>query len=566
MVAGGNLCAQAPLAAEPSVESRLLRAKYPRPDLKIELFKVSAIQLSAEEIDLVVRDLDMLARNFPDDRRITLEWRARILAIALRLRPDDRSCLVANGQLARGIQPLPVVEADLPTINEISLHFLDTAVRLFKTDSPDSRVLAHALLDFAAHLDESNRKVLQALRGEEKVIDWQSLLHPSRNADLQDEETADLQLESTAIVLYAHQGQSFGPLRIAAQADKLPQGPKRSLQFYYPNEVRRHIDPHLPALRELLRGRHPEWPSGWKVDMNMPSTLPVESAAAPLGVALVLESLIGGEPLDPLARAACGLNPAEASITKTASLDAILDRAKSEAVRLVIVSPANKEEIGDSLLIHPERLADLGRIPLVEARTFSECFALAQAHRPPALQRSLDQFADISKAVSENGLTVLRIPSTISSLEEILRFNPNLASARFLLAAARRELPTTLTRVGALRTLREIGAPIIGAVGARNPLQMGKWQHPLEATPYAKARIALERLRTLLDNECRGLGDAMVDLARIYDTIALYPPISPQGRQNYLNQIREPRKRMAAAFRLLEPQAPPPPEDVPPQG
>src|ERR1043165_2165549 len=103
-VAAQSLRAQAP----GTVDSRDTAVEYRRPDLQAPLFDALTLPLPAQQVEEVMQALLLIARNLPDRDTVNNRLRSHALAVALRLSPDDRSSVVANGQLARGVTPSPL--------------------------------------------------------------------------------------------------------------------------------------------------------------------------------------------------------------------------------------------------------------------------------------------------------------------------------------------------------------------------------------------------------------------------------------------------------------------------
>ena len=149
------LCCSALLHAQaPGTASRGdIDGRYQRPDLTARIFDAAAAKLSPEQTDAIVRDLVLIARNFPDNIRITHRVRSRALAVALRLSPDDRAAVVANGQLARGMVPAPVPCDPPASLGGIAARLRDVAMPMIEAPENAARQLALLLLDLCTTLD-----------------------------------------------------------------------------------------------------------------------------------------------------------------------------------------------------------------------------------------------------------------------------------------------------------------------------------------------------------------------------------------------------------------------------
>ncbi len=550
----GDLHAQVPLAL-PSVEApaqepdRRVKGKYRRPDLSVPLFREADLPLSAGERGELVHQLAVLARNFPEDRRVGLDWRARALGLALRLDPKNWDCVVANGQLARGVEPLPL-EPDQPVrLETVTIHFLNSAMALLKHQQPAARTLGIYLLALAFHLDASNREVFELFAGKAPPVDWKRLQQNSGDGiDYANEELADLRLTQAGAQVLLHSDGKEGPaaIRLGATARKLSDAPDQPLQLLLPEPVRKALETDLPPLRSLLRGRFDAWPAGWSIELSPVAVEQPKQAGVLLGIGLLLEAMVSGEAVDETTLTACGLDPATGNTTRAHDLETLLRCTHCAGPeQVIIISGGRDEEIADYMVLHPERLADLARLTLCESRNFSECVALSLAVRPTALQHSLDQFVRVAERIRKGGMPVLRSPETVKDLDAVLQLNANLVSARYLRLVAGKKQPTTLSTGGSFRMLNHLGAAILHAPG--DPAQIGPWKKRLEATPFAMAKGRIDRMRPLLHPNARAYADALVDLGRIYDAYLHNPPQTPQFKGVILKSIREARRRMMAA-------------------
>ena len=224
---------------------------------------------------------------------------------------------------------------------------------------------------------------------------------------------------------------------------------------------------------------------------------------------------------------------------------------EAPAGAMLILAEPDLNEVYDLLLLQPERWADITRVPLCTAHTFSECFALCSADRPKLLQQSLDQFRELTAKVITSGLTSLRDPENEQKLDELLIINPNLLSAKVLQTAAQKRMPTVLSKGGSLRVLQQLGEPMLKAGSKQYPLKVA-WTNKLEPSPWASARTRVDRLRPLLYPDAKLYADALSDLAKIYDGMVMNFSTNPQTREDVKRRVAEVRKRLKLAGGLLE--------------
>lgn len=550
-------CAQVPDAAPPVAEQPT-GGIYRRPDLSPAALDLSNLNIAPDKRAALVSQLALLARNYPESKLLNSEWRARALSLALRLSPEDRDCVVANGQLARRTVPKPLETAS--TLEMVAVEILAMATELVKSaagkDAPE-HVLGLHLLDIAARLNSTNRAMYELHQAEAPLLRWE-LLVPRKQprSSLQDEETPDLMLSKSALTLTLFRtvdGQRGVSSKLfTATATKMPNGSKRPMQLYLPSDADRELESAMPDVRTLLQARNSQWPAGWRVEFGPLEATPASQSGAVLGIALVMDSLISGVPLDPKVVPICGLDSKNGKIIKTLDFETLLRLEKNAPAGTVVIVPEqNRDEVYDLLLRQPERWSDILRLSLCTARTLSECCSLSAATRPRLLQQSLDQFNLLTQKVGQTGLTALRQPENLQALEEILNINPNLFSASLLQSAALKKVPSVLSKAGSLKLLRQLGEPVLKAGSKEFPLKT-PWLSKLDPSPWSKARTQLDRARSLLNVDSKAYADALTDLAKLYDNLVVNSATNPQIREDLKRRISEGRQRLKEAFVQLK--------------
>ena len=187
----------------------------------------------------------------------------------------------------------------------------------------------------------------------------------------------------------------------------------------------------------------------------------------------------------------------------------------------------------------------------------------ASATRPPALERGLHQFLQVQNEFKPGVTATVRTPAMQARLESILNFCPRYLSPRLYLEDTFKTPPTMLSLKGSLAILNQMGHPILKAGTKRFPIR-SRWADKLDATPWAKAKGQIERLRPRLASATRPYADALCDLAKIYDQMVLYPPFTPIDKAEVNRRINTATLVLKAATQKLSLAEipPPPPEDV----
>ena len=545
-------------------------ATYPRPDLSDAALDLRDIQMEEARRESLMEILRTMARNFPNDPALSPEWRARILALALRIQPEDRSCLVANGQLARGVQPRPhpnPSKRDLRTLTSILLQFTSDLLKDESDMQSPTAVLALHLLDLTAHLNPANRAVFNLFMQDAPPLAWTKMVASGKAARPDDEETPDLLLTRAQVSVLVSSGKpgEWREIRITARAEKLPPAsPRKPLELHLSVEIKGVLEKQLAELRKLLKTRIPRWPGGWSITIDSTPAIPMEQPAALLGIGLALHALITGIDTDPSVHFLCGLDPSSGHITRVLDLaDVPAAASKWSADTLLVLPEIFADEINDLRIAQPERYAALRKLNLCMASNLQECTALASATRPPALERGLRQFIEIQGEFKPGVITAVRTPAMKERLESILNFCPRYLAPRLLLEDTFKTPLVILSLKGSIAILNQMGHPILKAGSKRFPIR-SRWPDKLDATPWAKAKGQIERLRPRLAPDTRAYADALCDLAKIYDQMVLYPPFTPIDKAEVNRRINTATLVLKAATQKLSLAEipPPPPEDV----
>ena len=485
-------------------------AVYPRPDLTPAALDLRDVQLDDARREALMEILRTMARNYPADPALSMEWRARILALALRVQPEDRSSLVANGQLARGVRPRlhpDPAKRDLRTLTSVLLQFTSDLLKE-ETDphSPASQLALH-LLDLTAHLNPANRAVFNLFMQDALPLAWKKMVpngEAARRPD--DEEIPDLLLTraQVSILVRGSKPGEWTTATVTATAEKLPTAsPRKPLELHLPVEIKGDLEKHLAELRKLLKTRIPKWPSGWSITINSAPPIPMDQPAALLGIGLVLHSLITGIDTDPNVHFLCGLDPAPGHITRFLDLADIPHAASPWNPETLLVLPEIfTDEINDLRIAQPDHYAALRKLNLYMASNLQECASLASATRPPALERGLHQFLQVQGEFKPGVPATVRTPAMQARLESILNFCPRYLSPRLYLEDTFKTPPTMLSLKGSLAILNQMGHPILKAGTKRFPIR-SRWADKLDATPWAKAKGQIERLRPRLASTTR---------------------------------------------------------------
>ncbi len=501
---------------------------YLRPDLEAGLFDALSVPLAPGGVEGVMRELRFIARNLPPGGGVTPEVRSRALGIALRLRPDDRAAVVANGQLARGITPEPL-EGVSATAAETGARLYKLAFPLLSAPEKAGRDLALYLLDLALTLNpELQPRIFEFTYGARPRWPAGHLTPP-----LLDSPPGFQLLKAEARVVLP--GLEKGELRtFTVQAEARPVPGQKGLQLNLPDAMKREMgDPRdlrkkafredverrMEKLRAILRLRHEVWPEGWAVDISFPEA---QTRALPqvfTGMALVVDSLLSSEPLE-AGGVVAAAGDLEGRMQAVLPLEELLPAAaRLETSSVLVMPPESGAQIDDWLLLHREQWPLLYRLTLHRAPTVTDAMALLETGRAPMLERAVNLFAEVAARLraTREPLTELRRPETVADLKQIVLWHPRHLSAAALLSVAAGGNPT-LTPAGSLEYIDRL---------ARNVLSTDRKRFPLHVPPpkfqksdFGKSGDALQAAMKLLHPSVQPYAQQVLSLARMLDRSA----------------------------------------------
>lgn len=568
---GGECRAQVPDPIPPPTPNHTpAREIYIRPNLSPLVWDLSAAKLPQAKSDTLAQSLVLLVRNFPTDKSLTMEWKSRILSVALRLKPSDRDGLVANGQLVRGVSPKPT-ETDTPVkLDTIVASLLKSSIELFgdqKDKSTATYALGLHLLDIATQLDPSNKQVRDIrLQGAPPLL-WRKLVEPAKGNSVS-EELPDLRLVAGQLrLILRNQIHRYGQGRptnqfssgsVVATAKRIDGPARSSLQLILPSDADAGLESSLPAIKQLLIKRHPQWPGGWRVTMGAVEVKPSGQPSVYLGLGILLDSMISGQEIDENVLVACGLDTGSGETVPLMSLSLLVDFAAGKpevAPDVLIVSPQSLEAAHDFILLNKERAMDLLQLNLCVAKNFAACMELASVNRPPLLQRNLDRSKSLLAILKAKGVQGLRTPEIQKELNTIAEQNPNLFAIGMLRSLVLGQVPTKLSRAGSINQLQALASPILQVGSDAYPLRRN--QNTAGGTHWSKAKSQIDRIRPMLSSAVRPYADALSDLAKSYDTWVSNPPTTSTGWNDLKRSIADQRARLeqarSALFSIKEP-------------
>ncbi len=514
------LCLPVRAQAPGTVERRDIDGEYRRPDLRAPLFDPLTLRLAPKEVEGIVQEMRLIARNLPDSSAVTHRLRSHALAVALRLMPDDRSANIANGQLARGVRPQPLPVDTTVTPGGVAQRLFSATLPLLNAEDLSARELAMLLLDLVVHLDPGLRPGISPLTYD-TVPDWHDA--PAASPLLEPPPVFRLLNAEVEVLLPALENgrPRFLTVRAEARPSPLQKGLKVNLPAALQEQMKRKggealredVNQRMTAVRSALRLRHQVWPTGWTVEFSVFGPDNARLAQLFTGMVLTLEALLSGEAMDPGCLVAAGADAA-GKLQRVLALETLLPAAAPP--RVIVLPPDAGEELDDWVLLHPEQWPVLFHLTLHSAPALSDVMALLKATRAARLELSMSQFAEIAARLraAADPLMELRRPETIAQLRELTMWHPHFLSASALLTVAAGGLPSLSPR-GSLAHVDRLGECVLSTDRTRFPLHLPRPQ--FQKSEFGNAGHALQTALKQLHPGIRPYAVEVVTLARMLD-------------------------------------------------
>ena len=523
------LCAASlPLRAQApgTVERRDIDGDYHRPDLNAALFDPLTLRLAPEQVEAIVQEMRLIARNLPDSSAVPHRVRSRALAVALHLMPDDRSAIIANGQLARGVKPTPLPVNTTVTPEGVAHRLLAAAGSLINAHELSARQLALLVLDIALQLDPRlGRQITPLTYG--TTPDWGG---PAQDTELLDAppEFRLLEAEVQLLLPALEKGQlKIVTVRASARSTpgqkglriNLPEGLMQQMQKKEGQATRREVEERMAALRAALRLRHEVWPAAWTLEISVSGQDQAPLPQLFAGMALTLDALLSGEAMDPACLIALRAD-VKGGTQAVLPLETLLPAAALQKAGCLLVLPHDvAEELEDWIFLHPDQWTLLFRLTMHCVPALPDAMALIKAKRADRLEQSMARFEEIAARLRAAGdpLVELRRPETIAQLREVTMWHPHHLSAAALLSVAAGG-PSTLSVRGSLRYIDRLAQPALSTNRAQHPLHVPHKR--FVKTGFGLAGDALQAAFKKLDPAVRPYATEVITLARMLDRAA----------------------------------------------
>ena len=259
-------------------------------------------------------------------------------------------------------------------------------------------------------------------------------------------------------------------------------------------------------VEKFIRVRHPEQlPLGKRLELAFADKYsPKDGPSAAVVCALLVDSIITGDEIDQ-GFAATGDMTAAGQVRPIGGLTGKIRGAIKKECSLMGAPKANEQSINDLYLI--EGIKPLYQIQIFTLATFEEAREIAMTTRGEDMQKAIDEFALVQKALKRNE-AYLNNAKVREKLRAIVKLAPNHASARLLYLHSVGKAPKLLSLPGSLAAIEEAA----GSFGTM--LQDGSYEvkggHDDVLTGLVNE---IARMRPTLDRRTRPYCDAYEEFA-----------------------------------------------------
>tara|TARA_R110000850_G_scaffold7548_12_gene27400 strand:- start:964 stop:2703 length:1740 start_codon:yes stop_codon:yes gene_type:complete len=310
------------------------------------------------------------------------------------------------------------------------------------------------------------------------------------------------------------QAGSASPMTLIA----LPSEPEKPASISFNQEVGSSMQTALEEVTKFITLRYDAWPKGRDLEISFENKYnPKDGPSAAVACALLLESAISGNELDP-GFAVTGDMNADGSVQPIGGVEAKVRGATNRDCTHIAVPFKNVTAIYDTVLMN-------GVKPVMDIQVFSisdfeEAYAIALAHKSEAVRQAIDDFASIQTLyLNRTGsfTTTLKHPKVIEKLSSIVEAAPNHVSASLLLAYSQGRGPKTLSLHGSFSFIDQNTYQIVNVIKGGKVSELESF----DEDQVAEAISLLRRSKLKLDKRTWQWADSLLrwgELMREYQT------------------------------------------------
>jgi len=307
----------------------------------------------------------------------------------------------------------------------------------------------------------------------------------------------------------------------------------------------------LAAVKKYLRTLHRGWPVGHHVEITF--TYPVapdDIAAAALGAAVLIDSMIGGWEADPSC-AVLGALQADGKVLGVSSALGRLTTSVRAGVSRILVPEKNVTQASDCMV--NEGVAAFGRVQMLSVKDFEEVPQMAAIKLEPNIAEAIKTFAETQKtflAAGAGAAEKLKNGDVQEELREVLQNWPNHVTARLLLGHSVGRYKTFSIQ-GSVEAIDKIAATLLIGIQSARPYEV-------KALPLVKIDEELARLRLAaarLDPQAKTYVEQVIRYGEAARVWHVNPPKTTEDFNDLTETLktaatiaRDERQKLAAAL------------------
>ncbi len=314
----------------------------------------------------------------------------------------------------------------------------------------------------------------------------------------------------------------LGPDSFAGGASKMtavavPRGGNYDTRISFNQSVGQDMNTALDEVEKFMRLRHRSEggiPRGHRIEIGFHNKYSdKDGPSAALACALMLNSLITGDALDPQVAVTGDLN-ADGSVQIVGGIAGKLAGANRGTAEILMVPRANASNLTDVALL--EGIEGVASIQAFTVDTFDQAWEIAQAEKSDQLKEAMELFGTVQDVLEKNAgneTAMLRNAKVQERLQQVIELANNHGSARLLLAWGQDRFPQHLS-LGT--SFLQIEQALLPATKARRMSDFHSYGG-LDQTKTEKASVNLAKIRNLLHPKAQRSCYAWMDFLRAMD-------------------------------------------------
>lgn len=453
-----------------------LAGTYLEPHLEIMLFHPVAIGISEDSKDRMATALAQAvsAGSFDEAH---LAWSTRALGIALRLSPENRDAVVANGLLKRDGR-MPKMAGEFDAVQFVD-KLLKAADHLKANGGPDRLLLAGYLYSLAAEANSGHPDALFKLEifSRDHPIDWSPIEEGRRPGSNDSADTAGVISGTEGVVHFQRQQSKVNGLFVLTSPTGMMIGsvieiistvtghhvPNQNV-FGFARPVGQEMFTSFEEAQRLMEVRYPLRTGGNDLRMSFSDKYSAkDGGSAGLAFSLLFVSMYENIPLDPNV-AVTGDITVDGQIREVGGIAAKIRGARDHGCKIVIMPARDETELLESVLLNGP--AFLVQIQIFGVADLDEALAIARCDRQRKLDASIKGFARIAEQINQNPRVLGNDPQIAATLRDMAAQTPNNLSVRTLLRVQSGNLPRKLTTATSLEETLMAAQPYFNALRA----------------------------------------------------------------------------------------------------